>query len=325
MKPIWRSMSLVALLLSSGGGHASERPTPPAAGGPAAATPKTLALAEALVAAGDELQHEQQALEPLETMISTMVSTQLATADPAAAATVKAVVSQALAPAPSKAIEAMTGLYAANFSERELREILTFVNGPAGQAEKINLPLLKGELRAALSATATGAGGADDIDRALAKASPAKRQLILRILKAQDLEARTRKGYQALLGAMDGAAPTAAGPSSRPPTAAAQAVDDYVRQTMAVTARFYGLRFSEAQLAASADYLESEAGRAVLERMPIIQRAAGGVLRDQLVIALASLDAKVCAAVACSQDQRAAVAAFARGMAAQLSSAKRRD
>lgn len=245
----------------------------------------------------------------IQATVSKMIAVRVGASDPTASAKVAAVVSETLSPVPPKVIAATVAAYAANFSNREIDDVLAFMDGPGGRAEKTNLPLLRAALAAALIGQVDPSSAPEAIDRALAAAPALRRQLIARVFKAQDLEGQTRKDYMALLGgarAVVTAIDTAhtLPPARDDPATLAHAADDYVRMVMGVEKRFYLDHFSDAELVAMADYLESEAGRAMLTGAPLVKRAVGQVMRDQVVAALASLNTSVCSAVACSPQQR---------------------
>jgi hypothetical protein len=196
------------------------------------------------------------------------------------------------------------------------------MRSPAAEAEKTNLLLLKAELGAALS----GSSGSPNVEaealRVYDAASPAKRELILRIFKAQDFEAHTRKGY-VTLGAVMKAGLQKAASKGEIPQPSSQTDDElgadaYVRLVTAVEKRYYANHFAEADLAAIATYLESDAGQAILSRMPLVKREVGKSLSAQLAIALQSLDKSVCTAVPCSEAQRASMTDFTRSMATSI-------
>jgi hypothetical protein len=283
-------------------------------------------LAKALVEIGEERQHEAKALEPIETLLSNLIAIKLSLTDPSAKAKVTAVVHEAFAPVSVKAGDAMIDAYAANFTAQQLGEVLGFMRSPTAEVEKANLPLLKAELSAALTGLAGNPAVEAEALRVFDGASPAKRELILRILKAQDFEAHTRKGY-ATLGAIMKTALEQAGskeptpqPSSSQTTDDERAADAYVRLITAVEKRYYVNHWSEADLSVVASYLESDAGQAIQTRMPLVKRAVGKSLSDQLAIAIGSLDKSVCAAVPCTQVQRASVTDFTKSMATGISS-----
>jgi hypothetical protein len=158
-------------------------------------------LATALVEIGDERQHEAKALEPMEALFANLIAVKLSITDPSATAKVKSVVHGAFAPVSVRAGDAMIDAYATNFSAQELADVLAFMKSPTAEVEKANLPLLKAELGAALTGLSSNPTVEADALRVFDGASPAKPELILRILKAQDFEAHTRKGY-ATLGAV---------------------------------------------------------------------------------------------------------------------------
>ncbi len=296
-----------------------------AAAGAAPPPGDTHELAKALMELGDERQLDVKALEPMESLVSNLIAAKLSLSDPSTAAKVRSVVHQALEPVSVKAADAMIDAYASNFTSQELGAVLAFMRSPAGEAEKANLPLLRVELGAALTGLSSDPNLEAEATRIYEGASPAKRELIVRILKAQDFEAHTRKGYAALGEVMKAAIKQAASPAqsatpSSPTAEDERAADAYVRLVTAVEKRYYVNHFSETDLSAMAAYLESDAGQAILARMPIVKRAVGKALADALVIAIGSLDKDVCAATPCTAEQRASVADFATAMAARVPS-----
>jgi hypothetical protein len=283
-------------------------------------------LAKALVEIGEERQHEAKALEPMETFLSNLIAIKLSLTDPSAKAKVTAVVHEAFAPVSVRAADAMIDAYAANFTAQELGDVLGFMKSPTAEVEKANLPLWKAELGAALTGLASNPAVEAEALRVYNGASPAKRELILRILKAQDFEAHTRKGYAILGAAMKTALQQVAnkGPTQQPNSLQTadddRAADAYVRLVTAVEKRYYVNHWSEADLSAIASYLESDAGQAIQRRMPLVKRAVAKALSVPLVVAIGSLDKSVCAAVPCTQVQRASVTDFTKSMATGIPS-----
>ncbi len=155
-------------------------------------------LARAVVEIGDERPHEDQAIQPIEAFLSNSISTRLSLTDPSATVKVKSVVHDAFAGVSEKTADATVDAYAANFTARELGDVLAFMKSPAGMMEKANLSLLKVEMSAALVDPSGNPAIEVDAMRAYDGASPTMRELIGRILKAQDFEAHTRKGYATL-------------------------------------------------------------------------------------------------------------------------------
>jgi hypothetical protein len=296
----------------------------PALAPAAAPTVDAHELARTLVEIGGERQREAKALEPMEALVSNLVDSKLSLTDPSATAKVKSVVHDAFAPVSVRAGDAMIDAYATNFTGHELGEVLAFMKSPAAETEKVNLPLLSGELSAALAGLSSNTNVEVDAMRVYDSTSPAKRELILRILKAEDFEAHTREGY-AKWGAMMRAAlkqvannPQNVEPSYPQTAEDERAADAYVRLVTAVEKRYYADHFSEIDLSAIATYLESNTGQAILVRQPKVKRAVEESLADQLVIALGSLDKNVCATVPCTPEQRASVADFTRSMATSI-------
>jgi uncharacterized protein len=286
------------------------------------ATPETRALAEKLAAVSDERETEAKALEPVERMLSGTIAIRLSITDAGVVAQVKHIVHDALSPVVQKAVDALVDGYAANLSGEELRRVIAFVESPEGQAEKINLPLLKNELAAAMSGSPEAAKAEDSARRAFAAASPEKRALVQRILTAQDFDAHTRRGYatlQAMMKSVTVATGVGSSIGQQRSDADAKAEDDYVRLVTGVEEGFYVTHYTDGQLEAVAAYLESEPGQAVLTRSPKVKEVVGGVVRQGLLGAVSSLPEKVCATVACTPDQRTHLAEFTTAMAAGVS------
>lgn len=283
-------------------------------------TAQTRALATALVDASVDREQFVKRLEPFEKMLSGMIASRVAPHDPTASAKVATVVHEGLSPVPGKIMEGLVDAYSTTYSAQELSDVLVFLKGPGGHAEKTNLPLLKGDLSAAFSGAADSEKAVELGEQAFAQASPARQELILRIFRAQDLEARTRKGLGTLGKIMD-AAIANTGPAkpdqsdrrSDPDKAAAsekeaRVADDYVRTVMAVEKGFYATHYSDSELKAAAEYLESKSGQAMLVRSPAVQRASAHVMQTQLAKILPTLNVTVCSTVACSPEQRSSLA-----------------
>lgn len=278
-------------------------------------------LARALVEIGDERPRMAKTVESIAADISSRFSMELSLTDPAVAGRVNEVVHQTLAPVSDKAGDAMVEAFAANFTAQELGDVLTYMNSPAAKAEKANLPLLGVEMGAAYSDDSSSSTIQAAAQKVYDSASPTKRELILRILKAQNFEATTRKGY-AIIGEVMKAGYGQVGrdPSDPSPSPAGTTEDDreadaYVRLMTAVFKRNYVEHFSEADLSTAAAYLESHAGQAMVTRTPLVKRAVGKVLADQFVSAIRSLDGKVCAVVHCTAEQQARIAEETKDMA----------
>lgn len=292
------------------------------------ATPEAKALASALIDADGERERIATALAPMEPMFQGVILSNVASKDVGAEATVATVVHEMFSSIGKQLGDASVGAYTANFSPTELSAVLAFVRGPGGQAERANAPLLKADLRAALSAQAPAAETIEAAEAVFAKAPPTKRALIQRIFRAQNLEARTRAGYATLGAVMDAALVAATGgeptkkapPSSEAADKASQASDRYVRLVMAVEERFYVDRFNETDLATLADYLESGAGQAMLTRSPTVQRVLTKAMQEQFATMLPALSETVCSAITCSAADRAGLAAEMRSLAAMLPS-----
>lgn len=290
-----------------------------------AAAPTRQALAAGIVDVGGERERAAKALEPVEGMISAMIVSRLSLKGAGTADQVKSIVHETLSPVAPKVTDAEIEAYAANFSSEQLRDVLAFMRSPAGLVGTANLALLKQELSAALSGSPSNAG--EEAARVFAGVPSAKRELVRRILTAQDFEARTRKGYASLGAAFNAAAPRSPDGNSPEESLSGEeqarrdhAADDYVRLVMEIEQRHYVDHFSDAQLAAMADYLESDAGRAVLARTPTVKLAAGRVFLDQLAVAIPSLNGSICAAIPCSPEQRAQLADLTHAIALRLPS-----
>ena len=294
-----------------------------ASGPPATAstpTPETRALAEEMVSLGDERANATKALAPLERLLSGQIAIHLSITDPRVAAQVTQIVHDALSPVAQKAGDTLVEGYAANFSNEELRHLVAFLQSPAGQAEKSNLPLLRDQLAAAASASSEASKSAESGARAFAAASPQEHALVQRIFAAQDFEARTRRGYALTRRLVDGvAAQTGATAPATHAESDAKAADDYVRRVIEIEEGFYVTHYTEAQLAAIAAYLESEPAQALFARLPKMRQSMSAVVKQAMVSAISSLPEEVCAAAACTSDQRARLAEFMATMAAGVS------
>lgn len=302
------------------------------AAGPSAPASSIRDLAVALVEADGSKEKFAKGLQPLERMLGQSIASKVGASDPAEAGKVKATLHSALESLPAKMADTAADAYAANFSRRELSDILAFMNGPGGRAEIANLPLLKADLAAGMSQETSGVVKVGE--DAFVQAPAARRALILRLFNAQDLEAHTRLGYAALEHVMT-AALTAADDdqatrkTQRAETASpleaekeARAADEYVRMVMAVEKRFYVNHFSDEELTLLVAYLESDAGQAIIARNSLVQRAVVQGMQEHLGAILSSLDAQVCATVPCTSKQRADLKDFARSMSVVFGSVK---
>ncbi len=309
----------VALSFALTFAFAASDPTASAPARPSPATPEALSLATTLVGVSDERANATKALEPLENLMSGWITTCLSTTDPSVIAQVKQIVRDALSPIQQQAVDAMVDSYAASFSTEELGRAIAFAEGPEGQAEKANLPLLKKDLAAALSGSSKVAKAGDSASQVFAAASPERRAFVQRILVAQHFEARTRRNY-ATLGAMIEAAALRAGLGTSTGKAGsradAKAADNYVRLVTEVEEDFYVTHYTDAQLTGFATYLESEPGQAFVTRMPKVRKALSSVVAHGLLGAVSKLPDRVCKAVACTPDQRTRLAELTTVMSA---------
>jgi hypothetical protein len=221
-----------------------------------------------------------------------------------------------MAPLGDEIMSAELDYYAANFSGEELRQILAFLNSPAGQAEAAKLPMLSAPIGKLLM------GSPADIEKAVvtsraefAQAPPATRQSIDRIMAAANVEGQARMAnamYSNMLaGALSKMQTTTGRTAPAADTASQNAAGDaYARNGLGIEQGFYATNFSGEQLAVIAAYLESEGGRVAIEKKPLLRRAAGQVLRARFAVILPNLERDVCAAVGCTAEQRAGVVAL---------------
>jgi len=289
-------------------------------------TPQTRALAEELITVGGESERMQKPLATMDNMLSSMIVRQLPLSNAETAAKVKATIDEALAPVASQTDEALVQAYEANFSDQQLSGALSFIKSPAGQAEASSLPLLKAELGAVLDGSPDSMGRVIAAEKAFADAPQSKRDLIRRIFAAQDFENHTHQGFTkfgTLLGQSFAAQPKGQIPSrsdeqnKADDDQFARATDEKVRASLAIEERYYVDHFSDAQLEATASYLESDAGRAMLQRAPIVRRAVGKAMFDQIATILSSMTEPVCAAAACTPEQHKNLSDFVLSMKEQ--------
>lgn len=321
MRRKWSLLGAIFLTASSCPAQARD-----AVGGsapPYARAPSSLALAKEI--ADTEVSREQfdKRMAPVEKMLALSAVSALAANNPEimndsdTAAKVAAIVHNSVSSVYSKVMDARASAYAETFSKRELTDIVSFIRGPGGQAEKINIPLLKADLSPLAMMSATDAANMEvAADQTFVSVSPSRRELVLRIFKPQNVEERTRRGYAILLTRLSedphkvDSDATTPGSNANPRAKAsedevARFVDEYVRKVMAVEKRFYANHYSDADLSIIATYLESETGRLTINRSPAIERAAAQITLRQFVSVLASLDEAICSAVICSSEQRA--------------------
>jgi hypothetical protein len=329
INPRMRSKStlLAALLLSVAPALASADPhtTAHAPSPPSDPTADKRALAETLLTADGTRESETKALQRLTGLLSAQVVGKLQISDPAVVAKVTQIVHEVTAPAGPRVVDAAADAYAANFSAKELAALIAFVRSPIGQAEMANQPLLKVELAAVINGSPDSGHVEAAAKQAFAAASLSDRELVERILAAQDFEARTRNDFEALQAAVNAAfAPVLLAAKKAPSDVekraeqaeAGRRTDDYVRSAVTVEKGFYVKHYSNAQLAELATYIESEPGRVALNRSPLIKRAVSEVATQQMSTAISLLVEPVCAAVACSSAQRTSVVEWANAMRA---------
>jgi hypothetical protein len=280
-----------------------------------AATPETRALAVQIVATSGDPNKLVAGLQPMQAGLVHIISSTVGANESASQAKIAAIVHDVFSSLSSRIADAEVDTYATHFSASELRGILAFLTGPGGRAEVANLPLLKVDIGAGIRMNeAEAATTIRDAEAEFAKAPPARQALILRIFAAQKTEMHIRRGHAALTGVIDRVADRNLGAAPDLQKGAQQAhdLDAYVDLVMAIERRFYVRHYTDAELANVATYLESQAGQAVIDRLPLIQRAVGEAVQAQLSQFLSTIDRPVCSAVPCSAEQRTQLKAGAQ-------------
>jgi hypothetical protein len=265
----------------------------------------TRALAQALVVADGSRGQTQQQVAGLESKFSQLIVGALGPLDRAREAKVKAMAERSLAPTTDRIVNAKVQFYAANFSAAELSEILAFLRSTAGGSDTAKLPAMRAAVARVLLSSPAERKAAREAGRAAFAAAPApKRDLIERILLAQDVEGQSRRDGAALAKTLSAVTHRA---GAGQPTAAD---DDYAATVVAIEQGFYATNFIYYHLAVIAAYLESPGGKAALARAPVLRRTVGEVVRVQLETALAAIDRDACGAIACTAEQRSGLDDF---------------
>jgi hypothetical protein len=293
-----RTIGLIGALVLLASPALAQAPTP-------AAAPDTRALARALVAADGARGRTRQQVAALQNRFSQLIVGALGPLDRAREAKVKAIADQALAPTTDKIVGAEVQFYAANFSAAELSEILAFLESTAGQSETAKLPAMRAAVAKVFLSSPAERKAAREAGRAAFAAAPApKRDLIERILLAQDVEGQARRDGAALAKTLSAVTRRS---GAGQPTAMD---DDYAATVVAIEQGFYATNFIYYHLAVIAAYLESPAGKTALARAPVLRRTVGEVVRAQLETALAAVDRDACGAIACTTEQRSGLDDF---------------
>jgi hypothetical protein len=291
----------------------------------AAPTAETRALAKALVAADGARERSLKGLDRTAKPLAGLIVSELSLKDEAQAAKVRALVRDRLIRVIDAVIEIKTDAYASHFSVDELRFALAFETSPTGQAAKAVAPELTRGLTLAITSSSDERAAQVKV---FTDAPAPKRELVSRILAAQDLETQTRKGLGAMSGMMDAVISASSDDNAQTPVAATkpappsaeevQAVDELVARMMEAGRAFYVTRFTEAQLADLAAYYESSTAKAMRSKSPQMQAEIYKAAIGRLPIVLPKFEADVCATVACTAEQRTKMAAFSRKLGRQI-------
>lgn len=270
----------------------------------------------------------------LERAIALPISNTLASGSPKPQAELASKVHDQLTPWREEYTEALVEAYSRNLTASQMRDIIAFLQGPGGRAEAANLPFLKKSLASALAMEPDAVAKMEtDSKIAYQQAPQARRDLIERIFKAQNLEEQTRQGFRklystmsaAVAGAMNAAsADTAKDTNVRPlyeKDEMNKQVEADVQRTMAIERSFYLTHYSDEELSVAATYLESDAGQAVMMQLPTIRRAVGSNMAAKLDGRLPNLIESLCAATSCSAEQRDSLNRFMNALRKGMQSA----
>lgn len=131
-------------------------------------TPKTLALAKEIADTDMDRERFEKSMAPFEKMLAQSIVSKLAVNNPAitndtdTAAKVTSIVHHIVSSVYGKVIGTEIVAYAENFSSQQLMDMVTFIRGPGGQAERTNIPLLKADLSPLVTMSATDAAKMED-------------------------------------------------------------------------------------------------------------------------------------------------------------------
>lgn len=302
------TVALLATVLFVGSARAHRPPKPGRSDASAQATmPEHLQLARAVVQASGDEKNSTQVVATVEPLVAAQITRNLSQGDDGDAEKVNALTHETLRPIAQKLAESTIRAYAVNFSSKELSDILAFVTSPTGRDFAAKLPLLKGELAAAMGWTKTG--GIPSASVTSTKIAPQTRALIDRLLRSQDFEARTRRGFEALRANWARMGQASGLPPSKPVSDADKkaASDSYWALVVGVEYRFYAANFNDEQLSKIVAYLESDSGQAALARVGLIRNAVSKELQAQLATDLPQLSQRACESTRCTAEQRAAL------------------
>lgn len=274
-------------------------------------------LAQKLVSAEAEADDPLRNFAYFELSLASFIQNIVAPGDTKARGDLATEVHEKFAPLKEVFRDALLEGYAESLNPNEMREIIGFLQSPGGLAEKANLPLLKTDLANGLMMDPNAAAKMEARSEDAFKDAPqTRRDLIVRILKAQNLEERTRQGlrkhYSTMSDALSVAGNGDGGPQEKGSDTKSQLNNDEVdkqieadvRRTMAIERSFYLTHYSDKELNIIANYLESDAGKAVMTQLPMIRQKVGNRLIAKLEDELPGLFDAVCASKGCSSAQR---------------------
>jgi hypothetical protein len=301
---------LGSVLAADGAGASAVEPPAPAVDEQSRALARDLAQAETEVGSAGNFALVERA-------VSIPISTILASGKPELEAELTTKVHEQLTPWREEYTAALVEAYSENLTASEMRDITAFLRGPGGRAEVVNLPLLKKNLASAQAMEPDMVTKLEaDSDIAFQQAREARRDLIERIFKSQNLEERTAQGFRKLYSTLNAAVSVATSAEGAEHANDAQAaplfhsgeitkqVEADVRRTMAVERAFYLTHYSDEELDVLVTYLESSAGQAVMTQLPAIRQAVGRRMVVKLDSILPSLIVSACATTSCSTQQK---------------------
>jgi hypothetical protein len=242
----------------------------------------------------------------VEPFVTQVIAHALSPTGEANSAGVEAAVRKTLGPIAQNLTDATIRAYAANFSSRQLSDLLAFEAGPTGQAFVAKIPVLESEL--ATAKTMAMVGGAPGSSTASEHISPQTRDLIHRLMRSQDFEARMRRYFDAFQADYQQIMTSMTSHRQLQSEADRTVADDrFVALAVDDGEHFYAANFSDAQLSGIAEWVKSDSGQAALSGVDLVHQAEIKELRAQLATRLPILGKRICEETRCTAEQRSAV------------------
>lgn len=255
--------------------------------------PQALDLARQIVAFDGDRERMSKQLDALGQLLPSQVGLMLSVQDPAQKQKIADLVKARLETMKDGLVAARVSAMAQTYPADLLQGGLAFRHTPTGEAYRNATPALNAAAGAALLSDKP-----TPVDPAIPQA---KLALIDRILKAQDVEGSSRKGWRALSAMLNQAG------GGAPSTPSAQDAADetaYVQSVMAAEIQFYAQTFSDAQLADLVAYFEGPVGHAFQSGAARLLATGAPSYADVMAHTYDHFSDEMCAAVTCTPAQR---------------------